>query len=231
MLSRVQQIFSKDEEALKAAGGQGLGQIFGFTWSDVALEDSLFGAYELPVFQKAFQGLAESAAEAAASGCPDYEAPGWITLVIQFLWMIFVSFCLYKAVTAGYMKFVWFPKSKDKPKTNTPAVISSAPGPMTTFGSPTPMRMQPTGFPGSPAPMMMQPAGFPGMPGLPVYGMRFGADDITPADCCEMGEMAGVQSVTVTGQSMGQPDFGNLAAQANKFKDFVGDIEGNSKGW
>lgn len=224
MLSRLQQIFSKDEEALKAAGGQGLGQIFGFTWSDVALEDSLFGAYELPVFQKAFQGLAESAAEAAASGCPDYEAPGWITLVIQFLWMIFVSFCIYKAVAAGYMKFVWFPKSKDdkpkskydKPKTNTPAVMSSTPGPIML---------------GSPAPMMMQPAGFPGMPGLPVYGMRFGADDIAPADCCEMGEMAGEQSVTVTGQSMGQPDFGNLAAQAIKFKNPIGDIEAKSKGW
>jgi hypothetical protein len=220
MLSRVQQIFSKDEEALKAAGGQGFFQIFGFTWSDVALEDSLFGAYELPVFQKAFQGLAESAAEAAASGCPDYEAPGWITLVIQSLWMIFMSFCIYKAVAGGYMKFVWFPKSKDdKPKTNKAAVMSSPPGPtrITTFGSP--------------APMMMQPAGFPGMPGLPVYGMRFGTDDITPADCCEMGEMAGGQSFTVTGQSMGQPDLGNLAAQASKFKDFIGDIEGKSKGW
>lgn len=59
---------------LKAAGGQGLGQISGFTWSEIASEETLFGAYELPVFQKSFQGLAESAAEAAASGCPDYEA-------------------------------------------------------------------------------------------------------------------------------------------------------------
>ena len=59
---------------LQAAGGQGLGQISGFTWSQVATEETLFGAYELPVFQKSFQGLAESAAEAAASGCPDYEA-------------------------------------------------------------------------------------------------------------------------------------------------------------
>ena len=37
------------------------------------MEDTMFGAYELPVFQKSFQGLAESAAEAASSGCPDYE--------------------------------------------------------------------------------------------------------------------------------------------------------------
>jgi hypothetical protein len=236
----MQQIFSKDEEALKAAGGQGLGQILGFTWSEVALEDTLFGAYELPVLQKAFQGLSESAVEAAQSGCPDYEAGGWVVLVFQLLWIIFVAFCIYKAVALGYMKFVWFPKSKDdeptktQPATGRPAVMSMPPNPITMA---------------SPAPMMMHPAGFPGMPGLPVYGMRFGAEDITAADCCEMEEMAGERSVTVTAQNMGQPDLekmagqadkmaagaaagaDKMAAQAQKLKNFVSDPMGNTKGW
>lgn len=183
------------------------------------------------MFQKSFQGLAESAAEAASSGCPDYEAGGWVVLVLQFIWIFTVAFLIYKAVAAGYMKFTWFPKSKDgkkaqtkpnavtQPATPAPAVFSVAPA-QNNFGA-LPMGAATLVHPMGPAFPMVQPVG---MQGLPVYGMRFGNDDITPADYCEMGELAGETSVTVNGQNLGQD-------QVAKTMDFLGDIEGKSKGW
>lgn len=63
---------------------------------ELAESDTVLGAYEIPVLQKAFLGLGESAAEATGSQCSEYIGAGVILLIMLFSMVLGVSWLMYR---------------------------------------------------------------------------------------------------------------------------------------
>ena len=132
-----------------------------------------------------------------------------------------------------------------------PTVASAAPYPV--------IYPAPTYTSARAAPLAMQSPGFGGMQAGPVYGARFGTDDIILADCeayhlngQDFGQWGQGVAAVQQGAQMAQTAQGalsNFNAQtaqgalknlnianakqmaAGQFTNFAGDLEGKSKGW
>ena len=107
IFTRAQEIFNSDDDKLRTFGGVTIGQFLGFTWSPLATESSIMGATELPAINKAWQGLSESATEAANSGCYKYELGGGVVLFFMLVMILSVVYIINKAVNEDLIKFRW----------------------------------------------------------------------------------------------------------------------------
>jgi len=100
IVTRISGIISGDPETIQNAGGQTPGQILGFSWSPLADEATMFGVMEMPVINKQWQGMSESAAEAINSGCNEYVGWGFFSYGVQLATIGSIVYMIYKARAA-----------------------------------------------------------------------------------------------------------------------------------
>ena len=100
IFTRISGILNSDGDKLQNVGGQSPGQIFGFSWSPLADDTTMFGVMEMPIINKQWQGLSESAAEAVNSGCDEYVGWGFFSYGVQLATIVGIVYMINKARTA-----------------------------------------------------------------------------------------------------------------------------------
>jgi len=104
---RLQAILSNDMSSIRSHGELTAFQLLGLTWTELAQGETNAGSYEIPIFGKAWLGLAESSSEAFVSGCPQYTAGGIIILLMMGSFTVFLCGLVVTAIRAQHMVFEW----------------------------------------------------------------------------------------------------------------------------